>query len=118
IQWPTGDPTSDPAGFVLTLSASVTGIKGIAGLTFSGAINGIQIDIHKLLNGEFPVIGIASFGVEVSGELFGGNLKAALIGGIIKIDNSDNVIDDADITTQAKKRIFYAGVDGSFELAG
>ena len=56
------------------------------GLKFSGSIEGIKIDIGKLLDGEFPIIDIASIGVSVKGNMFGGELNAALIGGILRLD--------------------------------
>ena len=36
--------------------------------------------------GKFPIIGIDSIGVTVKGNLFGGELDAGLIGGILKLD--------------------------------
>ena len=116
IQWP--NINTDPTNFVLTLSASVTGIQGIAGLTFSGSIQGIQIDIGKLLAGEFPIVGIASIGVEVQGDLFGGQIDAELIGGIEKLDANGNMIADTDTTTPVSARVFFAGLQGGFTMAG
>ena len=118
IQWPGDNLETDPANFVLTLSASVTGIKGIDGLEFSGSIQGIQIDVGKLLAGEFPIVGISSIGVEVKGNLFGGQLDAALIGGIIKVDAAGNAIADTDTTTPVAQRVFFAGLQGGFKMAG
>ncbi len=60
-----GHPT-DPADMLLTLSANVTGIQGMGGLTFSGSIQGVQIDVGLLLAGQFPIVGIASLGVSVA----------------------------------------------------
>jgi hypothetical protein len=51
ITWP--DIQNDPGDFVLTLSAAVTGLQGVQGLSFTGSIDGIKIDIGKLLRGEF-----------------------------------------------------------------
>ena len=116
IQWP--NINTDPTNFLLTLSADVTGIKGIDGLEFSGSIQGIQIDIGKLLAGEFPIVGIASIGVEVKGNLFGGQIDAELIGGIVKLDASGNMIADTDTTTPVVSRVFFAGLSGSFSMAG
>ncbi|HVP75835.1 MAG TPA: hypothetical protein VMS63_07420, partial [Gaiellaceae bacterium] len=116
IQWP--NINTDPTNFLLTLSADVTGIKGIDGLEFSGSIQGIQIDIGKLLAGEFPIVGISSIGVEVKGNLFGGQIDAELIGGIVKLDASGNMIADTDTTTPVASRVFFAGLSGSFSMAG
>ena len=60
--------------------------RAIAGLEFSGSIEGVKIDVGKLLDGEFPIVDIASIGVSVKGNVFGGQLDAALIGGILKLD--------------------------------
>jgi hypothetical protein len=116
VTWP--DILNDPADFVLTLSAAVTGLQGVGGLEFSGAIDGIKIDVGKLLNGEFPVIDIAAIGVSIKGNLFGGEISAGLIGGIIKLDANGFMIDNFDITTPVAKRIFFVGVEGGFSMAG
>ena len=54
ITWP--DINADPTDFTLILSASVAGIHAIPNLEFSGVIDGIQIDVGKLLRGEFPIV--------------------------------------------------------------
>ncbi len=117
VQWPQGVLTN-PTDMLLTLSASVTGIQGLGGLTFSGSVTGIQIDVGLLLKGEFPVVGITSFGVSVSGNLFGGTLDAALIGGILKLDGSGNMIAPTDSTTPVSARVFFLGIQGGFAFAG
>ncbi|MBL8479815.1 MAG: hypothetical protein JNK59_10955, partial [Sterolibacteriaceae bacterium] len=116
ITW--ADIQNDPADFVLTLSASVTGIQGMAGIEFSGAIEGVKIDVGKLLAGQFPIIDIASIGVSLKGNLFGGEITAGLIGGIIKLDATGSIIDTFDTTTPVEKRVFFVGVEGGFAMAG
>jgi hypothetical protein len=116
ISWP--DIQNDPTDFVITLSASVTGLPGVSGLKFSGAIEGVKIDVGKLLNGEFPIIDIAAIGVSVEGNLFGGQIKAGLIGGILKLDASGAMIDSFDTTTPVKARIFFIGIEGGFSFSG
>ena len=116
ITWP--DINADPTNFVLILSASVTGLQGIAGLTFSGTIEGIQIDVGKLLKGEFPIIGIDAFGVQVAGDMFGGKIEAQLVGGILKLDAAGNPIDPLDTVTPVVQRILYAGLEGGFSFSG
>ena len=116
IQW--DDVENHPEDFVLTLSASVTGLKAVPGLKFSGSIEGVKIKPSLLLEGKFPIIDIASIGVSVEGKLFGGELNAALIGGILKLDANGNMIGDLDTTTPVKDRIFFLGVQGGFSLAG
>ncbi|MBT8144808.1 MAG: hypothetical protein KJO55_08905, partial [Gammaproteobacteria bacterium] len=112
------DIQADPADFKLILSASVTGIQGVAGLEFSGSVRGIVIDIGLLRQGKFPVVDIAEIGVSVEGKLFGGELKAALIGGIIKLDATGQMIDSFDTITPVQDRVFFVGVEGSFSMAG
>ncbi len=117
IQWPNGIQ-NDPANFVLTLSASVTGLEGLKGLTFAGTIQGIQIDVGKLIAGQFPIVGLTSIGVSVSGNLFGGQIDAALIGGILKLSAAGQMIDPNDTTTPVAARVFFAGLSGGFSFAG
>ena len=116
IQWV--DIQKDPADFVLTLSASVTGLKGVAGLTFDGAIEGVRIDVGALREGKFPIIDIASIGVSIQGNLFGGHIEAQLVGGILKINAAGQMIDTLDVTTPVEDRVFFVGVQGGFSLAG
>ena len=116
IVWP--DIQQDPSDFTLILSASVTGLHGLKGLEFSGAIEGIRIDVGKLLDGEFPVIGIDAIGVQVAGNLFGGEVNGALIGGILKLDAAGRMISPLDLITPAEDRIFFIGLQGGFEFPG
>ena len=116
IQW--ADVENHPEDFVLTLSASVTEIKGLAGLTFSGSIQGIKIAPALLARGEFPIIGLDSIAVQVSGKMFGGELTAGLLGGILKLDSSYGIIGALDTTTPVFKRVFYLGIEGGFSIAG
>src|SRR5262249_25076975 len=104
--------------FVLTLSAGVMGLKAVPGLQFSGAIEGIKIKPSLLLAGEFPIIDIASLGVTLKGNLFGGEIDAGLVGGILKLDAHANIIGNFDTTTPVAKRIFFLGVQGGFSFAG
>jgi carbon monoxide dehydrogenase subunit G len=114
IQW--RDINGDPSDFVLTVSASVTGIQGLGGLTFDGAVEGIQIDVGKLKRGEFPIIGLTSIGVHISGTLFGGTIDAGLIGGMVKLDANGAPISDTDISTPVKDRVLFLGLQGSFSF--
>ena len=116
ITWP--DIQKDPCDFLLTLSASVSGIQGMAGIEFSGTIDGIKIDVGKLLAGKFPIVDIASIGVTLKGDLFGGQINAGLIGGILKLDALGNVVDNFDTTTKVEERIFFVGVEGGFSFSG
>jgi hypothetical protein len=116
IEWE--DIQNHPDDFILTLSASVNEIKGLKGLEFSGTIEGVKISPKLLLQGKFPIIDIASIGVSVKGNLFGGEIDAALIGGILKLDKEYNIIGTFDSTTPVEERVFFMGVQGGFSMAG
>ena len=114
LTWP--DIEKDPSDFQLVLSAEVTGLHSLP-FEFSGSIQGIRIDIGKLIKGEFPIVGIDAIGVGIKGEIFGGELKEQLIGGILKLDAAGNVLDALD-TTAVADRVFFLGLDGSFSMPG
>ena len=116
IEW--RDIEAAPSDFLLTLSASVTGIQGIPGLEFSGTIEGVKIDVGKLLDGEFPVVQIDALGVSVRGNVFGGELNATLLGGILRVSESGAIIDPFDIRTPVADRVLFVGVEGGFSIAG
>ena len=116
IEWP--DIQADPSDFTLILSATVEAIDGMPGMQFAGTVQGIRIDIGLLLEGKFPIVGIDSLGVSISGSLFGGELTAALIGGILKVDAGGNMIGTFDRTTPVADRIFFVGIEGGFAFPG
>ncbi|HWS34529.1 MAG TPA: hypothetical protein VN408_17540, partial [Actinoplanes sp.] len=116
IQW--ADIENHPEDFILTLSASVTGIQGLPGLQISGAVQGIRIQPSLLLEGKFPVIGIDSLGVTVKGTMFGGEVSGGLIGGILKLASDYSVIGTFDTTTPVAQRVFYVGIEGTISIAG
>ncbi len=117
VQWPNGI-VADPSDMLITISANITGIQGLGGLTFTGSVQGIQIDVGMLLAGQFPIVGIQSFGVTVSGNMFGGQISAGLIGGILKLDANGNMIASTDTTTPVAERVFFAGLQGGFSFGG
>jgi hypothetical protein len=116
IQW--DDIEEDPGDFVLILSAEVTEIKGAKGLTFSGSITGIKISPKLLIEGKNPIIGIEALGVSVTGNLFGGEVTATLIGGILRLDEHFNIISALDTVTPVAQRVFFIGMEGKFAIAG
>ncbi|MGB7963189.1 MAG: hypothetical protein WCF12_09585, partial [Propionicimonas sp.] len=116
VQW--DDPENNPGDFVLTLSASVTGIQGLGGLTFSGSIQGVKIKPALLAEGKFPIIAIDSLGVTVVGKMFGGELNAGLVGGILRLDANYAIIGTFDTVTPVVQRVFYLGIQGGFSIAG
>jgi hypothetical protein len=116
VQW--ADIEHHPEDFVITLSASVTGIKGLSGLEFSGSIQGVKIQPSLLAQGKFPIIALDSLAVTVKGKMFGGEIDAGLVGGILKLDSNFNIIGPFDTTTPVNQRVFYLGLQGGFSMAG
>ena len=116
IQWENIE--THPEDFVLTVSASVTGVKLIPGLEVSGSIRGMKIQPSLLADGKFPIVAIDAFGVSIKGKLFGGELDASLLGGILKLDKNFNIIGTFDNTTPVTQRVFYLGIEGGFSMAG
>jgi hypothetical protein len=110
IQWP--DIQADPGNFVLILSASVDTLKGIPNVEVTGAVRGLKIDMNLLRQGKFPVTDIAAFAVSVKGKLFGGEIEAALVVGILKVDASGHPIGDLDTVTPVADRVLYGGLPG------
>ena len=89
------------------LGASVTGIKGIPGVTISGSVQGAQINIGALIAGQNPLVGLTAISVSIQGNLFGGEIDAGLIGGILNVDAQGNNIPETDTTTPVANRIFF-----------
>ena len=116
IQW--DNIENDPGDFVLILSAEVTAIKGLKGVSFTGGVTGIKISPKLLFEGKNPIVGIESIGVSVSGKLFGGEVSAALIGGILRLDEQYNVISALDTVTPVEQRVFFIGIQGKFAISG
>ncbi|HEY3485966.1 MAG TPA: hypothetical protein VGK49_11310, partial [Ilumatobacteraceae bacterium] len=116
IEWP--DFEDEPERFIIGLSVSIEGMPSVGTLEFSGAIEGLKIDPFLLAEGKFPIVDIASIAVSVRGKLFGGELNATLLGGIMKFDASGNVIDPFNTTTEVADRVLFFGIEGGFKLAG
>ena len=81
-------------------------------------MRGIRIDIGELLDGNFPIVGIDEIGVSVTGNLFGGQVSATLIGGILRVSDAGQVLDTFDRTTPVADRILYVAVEGGFTFQG
>ncbi|NOR29513.1 MAG: hypothetical protein GQ539_00255, partial [Sulfitobacter sp.] len=116
VQW--ADIQAAPEKFVLTLSATITGLQGNPGIKFEGTVKGIKIDVGLLLDGKNPIIGIEALGVSVSGNLFGGQIEGTLIGGIINVDANGNEVPTLDTTTPVADRVFFVGVEAGYAFAG
>ena len=115
LLWP--DIENEPLDFILIVSAEVVGLHNLP-LNFTGAIDRIQIDIDKLVNGEFPIVGVEGIAVGVEGQMFGGEITAQLLGGILRLDAAGNVIDSLDVTTPVDQSILFAGLEGGFAFPG
>ena len=121
------DILEEPDDFTLILSASVDGLPAVAGLEFSGAIEGVRIRPKLLAEGKFPIVSIDAFGVSVSGSLFGGEINAALVGGILVIVEDNTApegfrflgpTDDIPDENLVEDRVLFVGLQGGFSLAG
>ncbi len=116
ISWP--DINTDPGNFTLDLSAGINSISGLSGLSITGAVDNIQIDPALLAQGKFPIVGISGFAITIQGDLFGGQLDAGLVGGILNLDANNNIIAATDTTTPVAQRIPYFAIEGGFSFAG
>ncbi|WP_422923846.1 PKD domain-containing protein [Singulisphaera sp. PoT] len=110
LDW--GDFDDHPDEFTIALTASVSGTIGP--LTFSGGVDNIVIDPFRLAKGEFPIVALDGFSVGVSGDLFAGHVEGSVIGGIVKLDDEGNVLDDGE--TNFASTVFYAGINGGFQF--
>lgn len=110
LDW--ADFDDHPDQFTIALTASVTGTIGP--LTFSGGVDNLVIDPFRLAEGEFPIVALDGFSVGVSGDLFAGRIEGAVIGGIVKLDDEGNVLDDGE--TDFASTVFYAGINGGFQF--
>ena len=105
--------------FILSLSAELKSIEGLEEVKFSGAIEGIKIDMKKLANFEFPIIAIGAMNVTIEADVFGGQLTGSLTAGILNIDEDNEIIPSVGIgDVPIKKSIFYLGVQGEFAFSG
>ncbi|MDB5299554.1 MAG: type secretion target repeat protein, partial [Phycisphaerales bacterium] len=107
---------TDPGNIKVTLSVAFNG--SIGPITLSGEVDNLTIDLGLLADGKFPITEWPSdVIIHAGGDLFGGKLDGSLVAGIIRLDSSNNRIPDGDLITAAAKRVFFAGVSGSFTFA-
>ena len=131
ISW--ADFNNSPENFILVLSASINSIQGLPGsVTVSGSITNAVIDFGKLANGEFPITSIQSFSGGITGNLFGLQITASFVFGIISLNGSNQIVDVAnqvvtdpttgDVVvggdTTVANSIVYVGVSGGAEIPG
>ncbi len=116
ITW--DDLAADPADFKLILSASINSINGLDGLSVSGTVEGVVIDVGELKDGKFPITDLDTVAVSVSGGAFGGEVSGTLLVGILKLDADGNVVTSFDTDAVVAQRVLYGGVQAAFEFAG
>jgi hypothetical protein len=138
IQWP--DFSGDPTNFKLILSASINSIQGLPdGVTVSGEITDAVIDIGKLEAGQFPITSIGSVGGSVSGSLFGMQVNAGFVLGVVNFNKESQIVNadgtvvelttdshgnvtETPVTTNpdkvVKNSVMYVGVEGGATIPG
>src|SRR6185312_17169523 len=125
ISWT--DFANHPENFILVLSASINSIQGLPGsVAVSGSITDAVIDFGKLEAGEFPITSIQSFSGGITGNLFGLQINASFVFGIISLNSSNQIVDVAnhvvtdpttgdvvaDGDTAVVNSVVYVGVSG------
>ncbi len=94
ISWPSF--STDPSNFTIVISASITSIQGLpGGVTVSGEITDAVINIGRLEQGLFPITSIGSFGGSVSGTLFGLEVNAGFVMGIVNLNAENQIVNVA-----------------------
>lgn len=137
ISWT--DFNNDPSNFQITLSASINSIQGLpGGVTVSGEITNAVIDVGKLEQGIFPIVSIGSVGGSVSGTLFGMEVNASFVLGIVSFNAENQIVSNGNVyslttdsqgnvtetqvtsspDTTVKNSILYVGVAGGAQIPG
>ncbi|MFM8474302.1 MAG: hypothetical protein ACKOEO_00710, partial [Planctomycetaceae bacterium] len=109
IEW--RDIQNAPTDFALVMSAKVSQIPGVP-LEFEGAVTGLRLDVGLLQHGKFPITDLESIVVKVGGDFGGAEVSGSLLGGILKLDSSGNLIDSFDTTTPVADRVLFIGLEG------
>ncbi|MBI1840417.1 MAG: hypothetical protein HYR88_06135, partial [Verrucomicrobia bacterium] len=117
---PNGNFNTAPEKFILILDADVASIAGLPGVTISGGIHGLKIDVAKLAAGEFPIIDLESMALEVGGTAFGADIKGTIIGGVLKFDSNGNLIPSTQTPAEGSiaKRVFFGALGAELNIAG
>lgn len=132
MRWPTWLPiqvetfvlqwrnfNADWTDFVAVLSGQARVDFGETKSTnFAGAITGLTLDFKRLLDGEFPFIGIDEVALEVSGFVLGLNAQGRAILGMLKLDANGDVIPTTDLDTEVAETVLYAAVDVEVTIKG
>lgn len=115
ITW--ADFNNHPDQFQITLSASINSIQGLPdGVTVSGEITDAVIDVSKLEAGEFPIVSIGSVGGSVSGTLFGMQVDASFVLGIVSFNAENQIVRDGNVyslTTDSQGNVTETQVTSS-----
>ena len=114
LTWPQG--LDDPTNFRILISAGIEGSIGPMGIT--GSVEGLEIDVAKLRDGQFPIVALESATAEVTGTLFGADIKAEFIAGVIRFDADGQRIASGDRDTPIANSVFYAAIEGGIDIAG
>ncbi|MCI0496893.1 MAG: M10 family metallopeptidase C-terminal domain-containing protein, partial [Thermoplasmata archaeon] len=96
----------EPWNFALTISG---GLDGSGGFPITAMVDGLEVDIGKLIDGEFPF-------TKIDGVQFGindMNLGVVKIGGMFTFGLVDIENDSGETVTA-----FYGGIEGSFTYSG
>ncbi len=137
ISWPDG-LLADPTNFVITLSASINSISGLPdGVQVSGEITDAVINVGYLEAGMFPITSIGSVGGSVSGTLFGMEVNASFVMGIVSFNAENQLIENGNVysltlnngvvtetqvtsspDTTVSNSILYVGVSGGAKIPG
>ncbi|MBI1324889.1 hypothetical protein GC170_17120, partial [bacterium] len=134
LQWP--DINADPNDFTIKFSASVnTASIGPADglpLAVQGSVDNVVIDVGKLLDGDFPIIGMDGASLSVTGMMFGFGIDGTAIFGIVRVDADGNLIDDdrflldddglptieeSTADPEEDETFFYGGIEAGILLA-
>ena len=116
LEW--NDFANQPERFLIGVSAEVEGEIGT--ITVAGGVDRLVIDPFLLAEGKQPVIALDGFSVGASGPLFGGEVSATLIAGVVRLDVEGNILETGEAEAdpdEVADSIFYAGIEGSFSFA-
>ena len=101
---------TDPIDCIITLSATVsTSLPGTQ-LSITGTVNNLEISVADLVAGEFPIIGLGSVGLSVTGSLFGGTVSGTVLIGVAQFNADGTVVNQFDSTATATPLDSGAGV--------
>ena len=114
LKW--DDFANDPKVFTIDLSAETSTNRKVFGkIALGGSVTHLVIDTGKLLAGSFPITSIEQGTITAKGDVFGGKLDAGLLVGVVSVDDKGRSVPST--SSKVDHRVFYAGIDGSFDFA-